>query len=165
MSDKFDSDKAFEKVLAASLEAELMPASRNCPHAGTLSAYYEGTLTESEARDCERHASTCAACQRQLALMARLAPKGAASQVKPPVDEEARWWSWKWTASAALAATAVLAILATYRSRPLMEEASRLAAGSKGSSQTADVLAPSPSPAAATPEAREERDLDPGFTE
>ena len=159
MSDKFDSDKAFEKVLATSLEAELMPAGRDCPHPGTLSAYYERTLTESEARDCERHTSTCAACQQQLALLARLEPGGAVSDAAPEVEvpetAESRLWSWKWTAPAALAATAVLAILVTYRSRPIIEEASRLAAGSAKLSQTADVAPPPPTPAATAAEAKE----------
>jgi hypothetical protein len=156
LADKFDSDKAFEKVLVSSLEAELMPQSGHCPHSGTLSAYYESKLTDSEARDCERHVSSCATCQKQLAALVRIEQPTESEASPDETDGEPRW-SWTWTASAALAATAVLAIVVTYRFLPLMEEASRLAV--EQPSKPAELSQASPT-AAPPPAVSEENSAD-----
>ncbi|MGH7823286.1 MAG: zf-HC2 domain-containing protein, partial [Candidatus Binatia bacterium] len=123
-----------------------MPPGRHCPHPGTISAYFERRLSESESRDFDRHVSSCSSCQKQLAALVRIDPSGPEIEPEPPGREPR--WRWTWTASAALAATAVLAIVVTARFRPLMEEASRLAGETRRSKeQPESAVAPFPQPA------------------
>ena len=87
MSDSADSDKSFEHILASFLREDSGPSRKDCPHPGLLSAYFEGTLAEPEARELEIHLSSCSGCQAEIAALLRLQPEPAPEAAQPkPVE-------------------------------------------------------------------------------
>jgi Putative zinc-finger len=72
LSGPADNDTRFEHVLTSILREDPGPSRQNCPHPGLLSAYFEGKLTEPEARELEVHFSGCSGCQAELAALVRL---------------------------------------------------------------------------------------------
>ncbi len=133
MAGKLDPRRALEKLLAPVLYERLRPAGRNCPDAGILAAYYAHSLSPDETKEWELHFSTCFGCQAALASLARLEVEGARGED----ERSARRWipdwrgSWKWAAPAALAASAVLALVTTLRNREVIDEATRRAVESE----------------------------------
>ncbi len=148
MAGKLDPRRAFEKLLAPVLYERLRPTSRHCPDTGVLAAYYSNALSPDETKEWELHFSTCLGCQAELASLARLEIEGAQTD-----GRSARRWSpdwqgsWKWAAPAALAASAVLALVVTLRNREVIDESTRRAVESKPPPAT---VAPRPTPVPTT---------------
>jgi Putative zinc-finger len=134
VSDKPDIDKSFERVLSALLGDELSPPGEECPHPGSLAAYYENRLDGAEAERLDRHLAGCRPCQEQVAALVRLDPAptaevAPAAHLEPvsPLEERRGWgWRFRWVAApVAVAATAMIAVTITHRYAAMMGEASR----------------------------------------
>jgi hypothetical protein len=95
---KHDADDPIARLLRSRVEPETPAGS--CLDAETVAAWFDGTLTASEQRDAESHASTCARCQALLATMAQAEP------VAPPPRKSLLLL--RWFAPALVAAAAVL---------------------------------------------------------
>jgi hypothetical protein len=119
-------EEALHRLLARSLRQSLKAGGADCPAPETLAAYFDRSLTSSEASHWESHFFTCARCQQVLAALAtsELAPaavdethqvaafgtKAAAPAAQPPRDVHAlrRYLRWNWLVPAAAAAAALL---------------------------------------------------------
>jgi hypothetical protein len=55
-----DPELLFERVLERRLQSGMAP--ENCPDAGILAAFHEGTLSGNETSACKMHVATCARC-------------------------------------------------------------------------------------------------------
>jgi hypothetical protein len=93
-----DRDGTMAGLLRRSL-ATPVPAQGECPGPDLLAAYYECSLGSHEMSHCEAHASHCAACREQLAMMARAEA--------PPQAQLHHGWLLDWR----LLASAVTALL------------------------------------------------------
>jgi Photosynthesis system II assembly factor YCF48/Putative zinc-finger len=107
-------DKAMDKLVEAKLRSGLNPGSPSCLDAEILAAFVERTLTSRERANCESHLASCAHCQEQVAMLARLAEADEAAPVGGKAKEPARaagfnWFRWAW-AGPALAALLVIGI-------------------------------------------------------
>src|SRR5579863_5384520 len=108
-----EEDKAMGGLLRRSLARDTV-ASKDCPQADILAAYYERSLDAEETSLCELHFSQCTRCHQLLAAMVRA--NEPASQA-----EHAKAWSWlfnPWILVPAAAAVA-LAILISVRLAPV----------------------------------------------
>jgi hypothetical protein len=72
LSSAGDDDKRFERVLASFLREDTGGSRTACPQPGILSTFFEGKLSEHEARELEVHLSQCGACQAEVATLVRL---------------------------------------------------------------------------------------------
>jgi hypothetical protein len=72
-----DPELLFERVLARRLQREI--ATEDCPDAGILAAFHEGTLSNDEILACRMHAAKCARCKSVIEALevcdARLSPE------------------------------------------------------------------------------------------
>jgi len=83
---EIDGEKSFERLLASFLREDLAPAGLGCPAPGVAAAYYEGKLSQAEARHFEQHLAGCGGCQAQIAALVRLEPSPQEREtVTPPV--------------------------------------------------------------------------------
>src|SRR5262245_57870901 len=90
------------RILKETLRTQLAPEGAGCLDAGTVAAWFDGTLNARERAAAEAHASTCARCQALVAAIAVTAP----AQTESP-----RWWQLsavKWLVPLAGAAAAVV---------------------------------------------------------
>jgi hypothetical protein len=84
---EIDGEKSFERLLASFLREDLAPAGLGCPAPGVAAAYYEGKLSQAEARHFEQHLAGCGGCQAQIAALVRLEPSPQEREtVTPPVE-------------------------------------------------------------------------------
>jgi hypothetical protein len=106
------SDGSFDRVLRDALHraAEAGP----CPDPAELAAFYEGTLSRDEHAGIERHASNCARCGAELAVLARLA---ALDQSQSSPSRGFLAWRWRWLVPLATAVV-VFAVWADMGHRP-----------------------------------------------
>jgi len=149
-------EQALHRLLARSLRQSLETGGADCPAPEILAAYFERSLTSSEASHWESHFSTCGRCQQVLAALAtsELASAAAdetqqvaalvakaAAPAQPPRDVHAlrRYLRWNWLVPVA-AAAAALALWIAIRPAPI--EVAR-------ENQTAIPAAQTPSPAPA----------------
>jgi hypothetical protein len=88
-----DRDPAFDRLIARSLEGEADVSGRACPDADLLAAWFDRSLSASEAERIEAHASACAVCQQILADLARSEPPVVRAA---PVPQPGRPWHWHW---------------------------------------------------------------------
>jgi hypothetical protein len=86
-------DPAFDRLIARGLEGETDVSGRACPDADLLAAWFDRSLSSSEAERIEVHASGCAMCQQILADLARSEPAVVRAA---PVPEPGRPWHWHW---------------------------------------------------------------------
>ena len=86
-------DPAFERLIARGLEGETDVSGRACPDADLLAAWFDRSLSTSEAERVEAHAAGCGSCQRILADLARSEPEVIRAA---PVPAPGRPWHWHW---------------------------------------------------------------------
>jgi Putative zinc-finger len=91
---KQDSEKIFQALLKRQLRDDFAAAkvSTECPDENVVSAYLEHTLAEDLRTDFERHASMCARCQEELALLVKSQGAAPASAVTQPVSAAKSGW-------------------------------------------------------------------------
>lgn len=109
-----EEDKAMGGLLRRSLARDTA-ASKDCPQADILAAYYERSLDAEETSHCELHFSQCARCRQLLAAMVR------ANEPASQAEHDAKAWRWffnPWMLVPAAAAVA-LAILISVRLAPV----------------------------------------------
>ena len=68
-------DPAFDRLIARGLEGETDVSGRACPDADLLAAWFDRSLSRSEAERIETHAAGCGSCQQILADLARSEPE------------------------------------------------------------------------------------------
>ncbi len=88
-----DRDPAFERLIARGLEGETDVSGRACPDADLLAAWFDRSLSKSEAERIETHAAGCGSCQQILADLARSEPEVIRAA---PVPAPTRPWHWHW---------------------------------------------------------------------
>jgi len=127
-------EEALHRLLARSLRQSLETGGADCPAPEILAAYFDHSLTSSEASHWESHFSACGRCQQVLAALAtsELAPAAndeaqqvaalvakAAAPAQPPRDVHAlrRYLRWNWLVPVA-AAAAALALWIAIRPAP-----------------------------------------------
>jgi len=103
-------DAEMDRLLRVALRPGTSAAAGDCPAAGELAAFVEGTLRDSEREVLETHLATCDSCQQVLAVIA-----------SPPPSQEAeasRRHAWlpaarlRWLVPATAAAAALVVYLA-----------------------------------------------------
>ena len=104
-----DRDPAFERLIARGLEGETDVSGRACPDADLLAAWFDRSLSKSEAERIETHAAGCGSCQQILADLARSEPEVIRAA---PVPAPTRpWhWHWRWLVPVTTAAIVIVAI-------------------------------------------------------
>src|SRR5687767_7973448 len=85
------SDESFDRIVRHALHRAIDAGP--CPDPAELAAFHEGTLSRHERVQIERHASDCARCSAQLAVLARLAEVDGTSR-SPHRGILA--WRWRW---------------------------------------------------------------------
>ena len=88
-----DRDPAFDRLIARGLEGETDVSGRACPDADLLAAWFDRSLSTSEAERIETHAAGCGSCQQILADLARSEPEVIRAA---PLPAPARPWHWHW---------------------------------------------------------------------
>ena len=134
-----EEDKAMGGLLRRSLARDTA-ASKDCPQADILAAYYEHSLDADETSHWELHFSQCARCRQLLAAMVR------ANEPASQAEHDAKAWSWffnPWILVPAAAAVA-LAILISVRLAPV---AYKSQSGAVEIAKTVEPPAPTVAPA------------------
>jgi hypothetical protein len=112
-------DADVDRLLRAVLKPAAPAQAGECPDAGMLAAFIEGTLSKGEQSALDAHIVQCGRCQEALAIIGREAP-GPAPAVAP---ERSRWFTWvtrprlRWLVPVTAFATIAVFFFAT---RPLI---------------------------------------------
>ncbi len=84
-------DAEMDRLLGSALRTAAGVPAGDCPAAGNLAAFVEGSLSNGERRRLEDHLADCEACQQALAVMARM----PADEVRP-VPARGTWLPAHW---------------------------------------------------------------------
>ena len=112
-------DAAFERLIARGLAGEADASGVACPDADLLAAWFDHSLSSTEADRIEAHASSCSHCQQVLGDLARSEP---AVTRAAPLPEPAKPWHWHWRWLVPLATAAVVVVVAQRTLRAPGEE-------------------------------------------
>ena len=109
-----ESDAAFERLIARGLTREADASGVACPDADLLAAWFDHSLSSTEADRIEAHASSCSHCQQVLGDLARSEP--AVTRAAPlPAPAKPWHWHWRWLVPLATAAVVVVVAQRTLR--------------------------------------------------
>ena len=102
-------DPAFGRLIARGLEGETDVSGRACPDADLLAAWFDRSLSKSEAERIETHAAGCGSCQQILADLARSEPE-VIRAAPVPAPRRPWHWHWRWLVPVTTAAIVIVAI-------------------------------------------------------
>jgi hypothetical protein len=106
------SEESFDRILRQTLDR--VDEHGPCPDPADLAAFHEGALSRAERAAIERHASNCARCAAQLAVLVRLADVDGRGRAP---RRGLRTWGWRWLIPLATAVV-VFAVWSDIGERP-----------------------------------------------
>jgi hypothetical protein len=110
-------DAEMDRLLDRALRPAAPVQAGDCPAAGDLAAFVEGSLGAAERHRLEGHVSACDNCQQALAAIARMPPTDAAGPL--PVRETAPFARWlRWLVPAGATALLLLVYFAVNQPKP-----------------------------------------------
>lgn len=131
-------DPAFDRLIARGLATETDASGVACPDADLLAAWYDHSLSPSEAGRIESHAASCANCQQILGDLARSEPDVTRAA---PLPAPSRPWHWHWRWLVPLATTALVVVVAERTLRAPGETPATVAIGEESGRQDAPKIA------------------------